>query len=91
MKNWAGNLDYSAASVTRPESTAELAELVAAAARRGDRVKALGSRHCFNDVADTSGLQVVLDRMPGGVELDSSRATVRLPLASAAASPVPAA
>ncbi|ASN50855.1 D-arabinono-1,4-lactone oxidase [Sinomonas sp. R1AF57] len=79
MKNWAGNLDYSAASVARPESTAELAELVAAAARRGDRVKALGSRHCFNDVADTSGLQVVLDRMPGGVELDSSRATVRVP------------
>ncbi|WP_422935273.1 D-arabinono-1,4-lactone oxidase [Sinomonas sp. P47F7] len=74
MKNWAGNLEYSAASVARPESVGELAELVASA----ERVKALGSRHCFNDVADTAGLQVVLDRLPGGVEVDSARRVARV-------------
>ncbi|NUP73755.1 MAG: FAD-binding protein, partial [Sinomonas sp.] len=74
MKNWAGNLEYSAASVARPESVGELAELVASA----ERVKALGSRHCFNDVADTAGVQVVLDRLPGGVEVDSSRRVARV-------------
>ena len=74
MKNWAGNLEYSAASVVRPGSVSELAELVASA----ERVKALGSRHCFNDVADTSGVQVVLDRLPGDVEVDSSRRVARV-------------
>ena len=75
MKNWAGNLEYSAASVARPESVEELAEIVAGASR----VKALGSRHCFNDVADTYGVQVVLDRLPGAPEVDSDRRVVRVP------------
>jgi xylitol oxidase len=75
MKNWAGNLEYSAASVARPESVEELAELVGSA----QRVKALGSRHCFNDVADTDGLQVVLDRLAGSVEVDSERRVARVP------------
>jgi alditol oxidase len=74
MKNWAGNLQYSAASVARPESVEELSYLVAGATR----VKALGSRHCFNDVADTSGVQVILDRLPGGVDVDSSRRVARV-------------
>ncbi|GAB3268089.1 FAD-binding protein [Sinomonas notoginsengisoli] len=79
MKNWAGNLEYSAASAIRPTTTAELAEVVVDAGRRGGRVKALGSRHCFNDVADTPGLHVLLDRLPGGIEVDSSRRVVRVP------------
>lgn len=79
MKNWAGNLEYSAASVARPASVGELSELVAGAAQRGERVKALGSRHCFNDVADTPGVQVVLDRLPGGVEVDGERRVARVP------------
>ncbi|WP_369046292.1 D-arabinono-1,4-lactone oxidase [Sinomonas sp. P10A9] len=78
MKNWAGNLDYSAASVVRPESVEELAELVGSASARGARVKALGSRHCFNDVADTGGVQVVLDRLPGPVEVDARRRVARV-------------
>lgn len=75
MKNWAGNLEYSAASVARPGSVEELSELVA----RSERVKPLGSRHCFNDVADTSGVQVVLDGLPGSVEVDSERRVARVP------------
>jgi xylitol oxidase len=79
MRNWAGNLEYAAAAVVRPESAQELAEFVAGAAQRGERVKALGSRHCFNDIADTGGAHVVLDRLPGGIEVDSARRTVRVP------------
>ncbi|MDP9882888.1 xylitol oxidase [Sinomonas atrocyanea] len=79
MRNWAGNLEYAAASATRPESVEELAELVAGAARRGERVKALGSRHCFNDIADTGGVHIVLDRLPSAVELDAARRVVRVP------------
>lgn len=74
MKNWAGNLEYSSAEVVRPESVAELSEVVAAA----PRVKALGSRHSFNRVGDTDGVHVLLDALPQQVALDSARGTVRV-------------
>ncbi|MEV6627903.1 FAD-binding protein [Amycolatopsis sp. NPDC051106] len=54
--NWAGNLAYTADSVLTPHSVDEVREAVAAATH----VKALGSRHCFNAIADS----------PGGVLLD---------------------
>ena len=74
MKNWAGNLEYASADIQRPESVAELAELVA----RSDRIKALGSRHSFNTVGDTDGVHVLLDALPQQVELDRERKTVRV-------------
>lgn len=54
--NWAGNHAYTAGEVLTPRTVDEVREAVAGAAR----IKALGSRHCFNDIADT----------PGGVLLD---------------------
>jgi xylitol oxidase len=54
--NWAGNHAYAADAVATPRTVDEVREAVAAASR----VKALGSRHCFNDIADS----------PGGVLLD---------------------
>ena len=65
-RNWAGNLTYRAARLHRPASVAELQELVAGS----ERVKALGSRHCFNDIADTTGDLVVLDGLPVTAEFD---------------------
>ncbi|MGN7150475.1 D-arabinono-1,4-lactone oxidase [Arthrobacter sp. SAFR-179] len=74
MKNWAGNLEYSSADVRRPESVAELADIVAAA----PRVKALGSRHSFNRVGDTDGVHILLDALPQQVDLDAAKGTVRV-------------
>ncbi len=74
MKNWAGNLNYASTDVRRPESVAELAELIAGARR----VKALGSRHSFNRVGDTDGVHVLLDALPQHIELDRERQTVRV-------------
>jgi xylitol oxidase len=65
--NWSGNLTYRAARLHRPRTVAELQEVVA----RSERVKALGSRHCFNDIADTSGDLVALDALDGEVEFDA--------------------
>jgi alditol oxidase len=64
--NWARNLTYRAARVHHPASVAEVQDVVA----RSERVKTLGSRHCFNDIADTDGDLVVLDRLPGEVVFD---------------------
>lgn len=62
MKNWAANLTYSSARTERPRTLAELAGIVAGE----PRVRALGSRHSFSDVADTTGVHVLLDLLDDG-------------------------
>lgn len=59
-KNWAGNITYAATALREPESVDELAEIVAAA----PSVRALGSRHSFNRIADTTGVQVSVAKLP---------------------------
>lgn len=77
-RNWAGNLAYGARRLARPDSVDRLAELVAAAAHDGTRVRALGSRHSFNRIADTEGLLVETGGLPPIVEVDASARTVRV-------------
>ena len=62
MKNWAANLTYSSARTERPRDLAELTGVVAGE----PRVRALGSRHSFCDVADTTGVHVQLDLLDDG-------------------------
>ncbi|KAF4408870.1 FAD-binding protein [Streptomyces lycii] len=64
--NWAGNIRYGAARVHRPGSVGELRRIVASA----DRVRALGTGHSFNPIADTSGDLVRLDGLPREVDID---------------------
>lgn len=70
--NWAGNITFGARQVHRPASEAELADLVAAL----PRVRALGTRHSFNRLADTDGDLVDLTGLPPVIELDPAAATV---------------
>jgi xylitol oxidase len=70
-RNWAGNLTYSG-TVARPASVAELQEVVAGSAR----VRALGSRHSFNDIADTGGVLVSTEALPPDIETAGDTVTV---------------
>ncbi len=70
--NWAGNYFYGASALHRPNSIEEVQELVAAA----DQIKALGSRHSFNDVADSPGEQLSLEAMPVELTVDRDAKTV---------------
>jgi xylitol oxidase len=72
--NWAGNVDYRAARLHSPTSPEELRRLVA----RSRRVRALGTRHSFNRVADTDGDLVDMTGMPAAMDLDSRRRLVRV-------------
>ncbi|MFL5732490.1 MAG: FAD-binding protein [Chloroflexia bacterium] len=72
--NWAGNYIYGAVGLHFPETVDEVRELV----RRGGKVKALGSRHSFNGIADTPGELVSLDRLERRLEIDPERRTVTL-------------
>jgi xylitol oxidase len=71
-RNWAGNHTYRAPEIGHPASMQELQELVAGA----DHVRALGSRHSFNDIADTAGTLAVLDRLDEGIRVDALNMTV---------------
>ncbi len=73
--NWAGTYRYQARGVVHAESEEDLAELV----RGGHRVRALGTRHSFNDIADTGGLLVEFNRLSGRITIDEERQRVRVP------------
>jgi xylitol oxidase len=63
MKNWAGNVEYSTGDIRYPTSAAEVSGIVAEVGAADGRLKALGSRHSFSTIADTSGTLVALERL----------------------------
>jgi alditol oxidase len=69
--NWAGTHAYRAARIHRPSTLEQLQEIVAAA----PRVRVLGSRHSFTDIADSAEL-VELDGLPADIALDRAAGTV---------------
>ena len=74
VKNWAGNYEYRAARVHHPETVGQVQDLV----RRLPRVRALGSRHAFNDLADTPGELISLDRLERSIAVDAEASTVTI-------------
>lgn len=70
--NWAGNYFYRAAQIHQPERLEQVQELVA----HSRRIRALGTRHSFNDIADSPGDLISLERFDKVVELDRERLTV---------------
>lgn len=68
ITNWAGNMTFGARRLHRPSSVDELAELVAAS----DRVRALGTGHSFNRLADTTGDLVTVAGLPPAIEIDTA-------------------
>lgn len=72
VRNWAGNIEYRATRSLEPTSIEELQELV----RGSSRLRVLGSRHSFNDIADTTGDHVSLARLPRRIEIDPAARTV---------------
>ena len=69
--NWAGNYRYGASRIATPGSVDELRALIAGASS----VRALGSRHSFNDLADTDDLLVSTAGLPATVRIDAEART----------------
>jgi xylitol oxidase len=69
--NWAGNYAYTATALHQPASLDELRRIVA----RAPKIHALGSRHCFNDIADSAEL-ISLDGLDRAIEIDRDAGTV---------------
>ncbi|HEY2120318.1 MAG TPA: D-arabinono-1,4-lactone oxidase [Candidatus Acidoferrum sp.] len=74
LKNWAGNLDY---STDRLYSATSL-EQVQAYVKKENKLKVLGTRHCFNNIADSKDGFISLKPMSEVISIDPAarKATV---------------
>ncbi len=72
LKNWAGNLEYGTDRLHPANSLERVQEFV----RRQTKLKVLGTRHCFNDIADSTQSLLSLKPMDKVVALDPGAHTV---------------
>src|ERR1700761_5616565 len=72
LKNWAGNLTYSTGNVQYPKSVEEVQALV----KKLPKMRALGTRHCFNTIADSKDDLVCTKALNKVVSLDTKAHTV---------------
>ena len=70
--NWAGNYTYHAQHLLEPKSVAEVQEAVLAC----KQIRALGSRHSFNGIADSVQNQISLKGLDA-MSLDKAKKLIR--------------
>ncbi|MBT2554083.1 FAD-binding protein [Arthrobacter sp. ISL-5] len=70
--NWAGNYRYGATAIHRPRTVDVVRALVSAA----PKVRAVGSRHSFNSIADSSGILISLEDLEPDISIDAAALTV---------------
>lgn len=69
-KNWAGNYQYRAARLYLPKSVQEVQKIV----KNCNKMRALGTRHSFNGIADSAANQISLEHF-GDMTLDRKSRT----------------
>jgi alditol oxidase len=74
MKNWSGNVAFDADLVVRPTSIDDIKSAVMAA----DTVRALGSAHSFNRIADSNDVLLSFEHFPQDIEIDQVSKQVRV-------------
>ncbi len=74
MQNWSKNVDFNDRDFLQPGSLAELQEMV----RSNQKIRARGTAHSFNEIANTSGCAINLAKMPRVIEVNSNKSSVRV-------------
>ena len=69
--NWSGHHTYGAATMHHPTTLAQVQAIVAAATK----VRAVGSRHSFNEIADSPGELISLEHLNKVLAIDPERRT----------------
>lgn len=72
LTNWAGNLEYSTSKVVYPETV----EQVQAAIKQAEKIRALGTQHCFNKIADSPHQLLSAKKLNKILSLDTVKKTV---------------
>lgn len=74
LKNWAGNLQYGTDRLYSATSLAQVRDYV----KKENKFKVLGTRHCFNNIADSANSFLSLKSMDEVVDLDAAAHTVTI-------------
>lgn len=72
LTNWAGNLEYSTDRLFAATSVDQVRDYV----KKENRLKVLGTRHCFNNIADSKDGFLSLRPMDEVIGIDPARRTV---------------
>lgn len=72
LKNWSGNFEFSTGNVFYPASAADAQALI----KKCNKLRPLGTRHCFNRIADSKDNLISTREMNKVVRLDASAKTV---------------
>ncbi len=72
LKNWAGNFEYGTENLYSAKSLEQAQEFI----KKQTRLKVLGTRHCFNKIADSAHQFISLKEMDQIVALDTAARTV---------------
>jgi xylitol oxidase len=72
LKNWAGNLTFGTSNVFYPTTVAQVQQLV----KKHSKIKALGTRHCFNTIANSKDNLLSTSKMNKVIGLDAANHTV---------------
>src|SRR3954470_5207117 len=70
--NWAGNIEYSTGNIVYPETVEEVQQLVKA----HSKLKVLGTKHCFNRIADSKDYFISSRKLNKIISLDKDAHTV---------------
>ena len=72
MKNWAGNIKFQDSKTLTPKSIDEIQNIV----RNNPKVKVRGTAHCFNTIADTKYVALLLEQMPREIIINKEKKSV---------------
>ena len=74
MQNWSKNVDFNDRGYLQPDSLTELQELI----RSNAKIRARGTAHCFNEIANTSSYAINLAKMPRVIEVSAETKSVKV-------------
>jgi xylitol oxidase len=72
LKNWAGNLTYGTTHIFEPKTVEEVQEAV----KQCQKLRALGTRHCFNRIADSNDNLISTKNLNQLINLNTESRTV---------------
>ena len=69
IKNWAGNLEYSTSKIESPSAFDQIPDFV----KQHSHFKVLGTKHCFNNIADSHDQFLSLKQLNQVISLDKQK------------------
>jgi len=72
MKNWSGTVTFADSQTFAPSTVTDFSRVIA----ENPKVRARGSAHCFNAIADTDAISVTFENLPHDLIINKDKQTV---------------